>query len=606
MTAQDQATELASEFEHAIRGRFNEIYRRFSSSAGGSAGSPVHVACLSDAVLVRDSIVNSVESLHSALRFRMSASARINQLPDDVLVHLMAAMPLKDLVIATHVCHRWRALGVGTPALWTRLTVTNATAAGAEILLARSKAASIDLKINLTFDPARRVRVSPAEILSSPHMDRVRSLAIHSEEESHPELQVLLERAPRRHPATSPPLCPASRLEKLHIDKDIYDGGPAQRLPFDCSTLREARIVRGVDNLDFLHVCNHLRVLVLHIPRGVSGVDVLRIVHANPFLHTVELHVPQYWTGNQELAAQPLSDLDGPPPACEIERFVVCPGRTFRRTMTMSMGVPPFVPDELRTSLYDATLFFVTRLDCAHIPALEVSCRFKTAEDALCGLLLSHLHNLSSAVLGPDSLRLHDAHGYTRRFSRLGPGRPLRLALPFLRTGPVRALDMRLLQWTALAAAHGVAELPCLEELTLRADIGGFAAMKRGSGVACPALRRLTVVQSYYEIETFRPPGGALESDFVVVAMAVPRECLRRCPPLEQLTIVRDASLAPLEDQTLRFAPPLPQTVFVTSALSELPPLLRDWESDSESDSSSDWDVHDSLSDHDSDQDSDD
>ncbi|EJD43422.1 hypothetical protein AURDEDRAFT_114746 [Auricularia subglabra TFB-10046 SS5] len=572
MASQNAADALPPRVKDAIRERFDEIYSLFADDRSGSdnAVSLDQDACLSDAAAFRRSIMDYVESLHSDLRFRLSARARINQLPDDVLVSVMSTMPLQELVVATHVCHRWRKLGIETPALWTQLTLTDALAGASEVLLERSKAAILDLEISISPNALRRIS-DPARLVG-PSMERVRSLTIQSDKRPPTPRDrrhfndfgagfpvPMPMPAPRGYFEEGPqtPLLPAPRLETLRLDS-IHGVSIDNRISFDCSMVREAYVICGVFTLGFLRVCSLLRVLVLHVPPGYSRAEVLRIVRANPELRTLELHVPLHW-GNpgrfwgvadgadaEDAAESSAADLAL---TCELERLVLHPA---------SGGV-------VAGSLYDVILVLISRFDCSRIREVEVSCHFHETGDALGDPLLAHLQEVTSIVLGLDSLRLEDTRGYVRRFLRMAPSRPLQLALPFL--GLVRSLDARLSQWSALPT-HRIVELPVLEELTLRGSSREFATMQPGA--ACPALRELTVVQSCHE-QIIQESEG--EPDFFTVAMNVPRERLHRCPTLQQLTIVHETDGTPLKDLTLHFNPPAPGTVFVTSAFPDMPTL---------------------------------
>ncbi|EJD43516.1 hypothetical protein AURDEDRAFT_137958 [Auricularia subglabra TFB-10046 SS5] len=524
----------------AIREQFERIYPRFAHLPNASVTeiNQRRASYLSEAAAVRGGIVDYVESLYSALRFSLSAWAGINKLPDEILVHIMSTMSLPELVTATHVCHRWRKLGVETPMLWTRLTITNSLGDDSGVLLSRSKAASIDLDVSMSnhfLCPTRQL--NDRDILVPPVMNRVRSLTLRSESESDMVQRWVY---PARHNETlhmAP--YPAPMLTVLRLDR-VY---PGVSLPFDCSSLQEAYIIRGMLNVDFLRPCSQLRILVLHVPTSVTAAKVLRVLRANSGLRIIELHLPRQWAD----ALHPPDDEytgDAPPTFHEIEQ--------------LSIHVEPATV--LNGAWSDTILLLTSQFDCSRIPIVEVPCGFRYADDPVGDPLLGHLQEVTSVVLGPDSLRLQDTRGYVRCFTGVTPSRALWPAVPFL--AQVRALDTFLSAWSDITA-NNVTDLPYLEELTLRGALKEFATME--AGAACPALRDLTAVQSCYDNGTRQLDGD--QGNFAAVAMAVPRR-IHSCPSLQLFTIIREslADSEPLEDQTLHFDPPSPRTVFVTSA----------------------------------------
>ncbi|EJD43428.1 hypothetical protein AURDEDRAFT_167510 [Auricularia subglabra TFB-10046 SS5] len=577
MAFQNVEDALPPRVRDAIRERFDEIYPLFTAAYRSASESTVSLyrdACLSDSAALRRSVLDYVESLHSDLRFRLSACARVNQLPDDVLVYVMSTMSHQELVIATHVCHRWRKLGVETPALWTRLALTDTLVGASGVLLARSKAASLDLEIGIS-NPLRRIN-DPA-LLLGPYMERVRSLSIRSQKRPSKRrdrqpfydqpfynfgvgLPAPIQMPVPRQVTPQMQLSPAPRLETLLIDVP-FGANVDDRISFDCSMLREAYIIQGTLNVDFLRPCRQLRVLVLRIPGSVTSADVLRIVRANPKLRTLELHVPLDWghagllwgvADGADAADAANSGTAKAAIACELERLIV---------RSESAG-------GVTNPLYEAILVMMSRFNCSHTREVEILCSFDGTGDDFGHALLAHLQEVTSTVLGPDLLRLEDTRGYVRRFLNMSPSRPLHLALPFLRH--VRFLDAQLSQWSALPT-HRVLELPALEELILRGGLSEFAAMQPGT--ACPALRKLTLVESWGGQVT---PQADDAADFFTVAMDIPRERLCRCAPLRQLTIVHETDRTPSKDLTLHFNPPAPRTVIVTSVAPDPPKLHRE------------------------------
>lgn len=536
---------LAPRVRDAIRDRFDHIFPRLAPYPSGSAASiqQHHALRLNEATEVYHSILDCAKSLYSVMRFRLSACARINQLPDDVLVHIMSTMSLPELITATHVCHRWRRLGVETPALWTQITMTSQGADVSDIILARSKAASLDLVIN-TF-PRGLGGPRDDTLLTGPHMERVRSLTL-SDSDRRPIFFDTLFMSPTPPSAqnygTAAPLCAAPRLERLRIDQNPAWGSHADyTFPFDCSALQEAYIIRGPANVDFLSGCTHLRVLVLHIPDAITGPDVLRVMHANPELRTVELYIPPAW--ERTVGAWESSDA------------LLAPNQIEHLTIRLKS------PGRLSAGLDDATRALISWFNCPRIPMVEVPCHFREAEDAVGYWLLDHLEIATSAIIGYDTLRLEDAGGYVRCFTNVTASRPLQLAIPFL--GRARTCGAHLSQWATLSDY----ELPFLEGLNLRCEIEDLVASYHG-GPACPALHDFTLVQSWHEAA---PPGIGL--DVATVVEAVSSAVLRNCPPVQSFTVVRarDVNSAPLEDQTVHFDPPLHPTVFVTSTISDRP-----------------------------------
>lgn len=299
MTLPNTTDALSPRIWDAIRERFHEISSLFGHPDGGGSAttSPQAQAdCLEKANALRISILDYVDYLHNDLRFWLSAAARVNQLPDEILVHILSTLSFSQLVSATHVCHRWRKLAVGTPALWTRLTITDALVAGLDVVLARSKAASLDLELNVHRSPTNVPFWGPL-LLAEPDLARVRSLTILSFREpvnmGRPHHDAVISRRPvALRGGAARPLHRTPRLETLRLASRDMCFGVDRTLKLDCSTLREAYIMAGVSDIDFLRACNLLRVLVLHVPSWVKIQDLLRVVRANPALRILELHVP--------------------------------------------------------------------------------------------------------------------------------------------------------------------------------------------------------------------------------------------------------------------------------------------------------------------------
>ncbi|EJD38209.1 hypothetical protein AURDEDRAFT_187784 [Auricularia subglabra TFB-10046 SS5] len=529
-----------------IRERFDEILRPSITSPGREGNILQYPANgLSDGAAFRGTLLECIESLYSELRVRLSVSARINQLPDDILIRIMSLLSFPEVVTATHVCHRWRKVGVETAALWTRPTITDSLDEP-DVLFARAKAASIDLEITVSRTTRRPSR--DPELLVAHHMGKVRSLTIISEPEPRDGHYDSTESQDQGDPPTPPALFPAPRLETLRIDREGRDRAEERSIPFDCSSLQEAYLICGVSNVGFLNTCSRLRVLALHVTSTVSAADVLRIIRANAALRTLELHIPHRWDVDGSSAHN-----TGVPIACQLEHLRV------HRVFASPLSGPSS----------SVILALVRQFDYAHIREVEVPCRAGSgdaAEDTLSGALLENLQEVTAIALGADakSLRLQDARGYMRSFVTMPARGPVRLALPYLRH--VRSLDARLSQWSELATLD-VAEFPALEGLTLRGELTDFARAATGNGAAsaCPALRTLTLMEWLDEL--YRPLDEE-KLDFLAVALAFRRDRLRLCRPLQLLTIIRCAfGNRRFTDQALHFDAPLPETVLLTSAM---------------------------------------
>lgn len=172
---------LASEFErvYALHGPYFDDRSVCESRTVHMADRLIshtarHIHSLNAMESLRQACLDYVATIHSQLRFRLSGNVRINQLPQDVLIHVFSVMSLDDVVRATHVCHAWRKLGLETATLWTNVVLVGPAVASATEILDRSKAAPVDIHLSQLSPAQWRVSITSLNC----HMYKVRSLTI--------------------------------------------------------------------------------------------------------------------------------------------------------------------------------------------------------------------------------------------------------------------------------------------------------------------------------------------------------------------------------------------------------------------------------------------
>ena len=120
-------------------------------------------------------VVRILMAVHSA----MNLAKPINHLPPEILAKVFEFRKSdKDLISATHVCARWRAILLSTPFLWTKIDFEDIVRASA--FIERSKSSLIDVSVAKT-----RSFLGPEGVFlgAIPWVARMRTLHIHAEEE---------------------------------------------------------------------------------------------------------------------------------------------------------------------------------------------------------------------------------------------------------------------------------------------------------------------------------------------------------------------------------------------------------------------------------------
>ncbi|EJD35568.1 hypothetical protein AURDEDRAFT_175366 [Auricularia subglabra TFB-10046 SS5] len=108
----------------------------------------------------------------------LNENAPINKLlPPELATAISAHLSLKNLIAASHVCHRWRRIIVDEPLLWNRLTIdaTSLTRSPLSKLLARSQDAPLTLRIDHIFPD----KVSAVASCVSKNLHRMEGLELH-------------------------------------------------------------------------------------------------------------------------------------------------------------------------------------------------------------------------------------------------------------------------------------------------------------------------------------------------------------------------------------------------------------------------------------------
>lgn len=57
----------------------------------------------------------------------LNATVRLNAIPTEVLCNVLCFLPLRDLIVATHICRRWREVALAEPSLWTDVFLNGGT-----------------------------------------------------------------------------------------------------------------------------------------------------------------------------------------------------------------------------------------------------------------------------------------------------------------------------------------------------------------------------------------------------------------------------------------------------------------------------------------------
>lgn len=73
---------------------------------------------------------------HNALSF-------IESVPAEIISLTIGQLPLRERIIASHVCHRWRTISLGTASLWCQINLTRDPLDMIDAFFERSKAASL-------------------------------------------------------------------------------------------------------------------------------------------------------------------------------------------------------------------------------------------------------------------------------------------------------------------------------------------------------------------------------------------------------------------------------------------------------------------------------
>ena len=117
--------------------------------------------------------------ISATIRSAMNQARPINRLPPEMLAKVFEFRSTgRDLIAATHVCARWRAILISTPYLWSKIDFEDISRAST--FLGRSRAALIDVSVAKT-----RSFLGPegAFLGAIPWVTRMKSLSIHAEEE---------------------------------------------------------------------------------------------------------------------------------------------------------------------------------------------------------------------------------------------------------------------------------------------------------------------------------------------------------------------------------------------------------------------------------------
>ena len=199
--------------------------------------------------------------------------APINKIPPEVLSivpdYYRKDLTDRDLIVLTHVCHRWRDTFISRTSLWTRFDFTNVDKT--RTYIQRSQSSS------LKFHFGGFGVIDEALTLVTPHIRRLKSLTIDA-----PVLPSVL-----RHLRRPTPL-----IEKLDIkcfgdqalDNALFNG--------DLSSLRELRLHGVVAHFPWTNLSN-LRVIDLK-SRSYSyeTTKILDLFVSAPLLHIVSLWYP--------------------------------------------------------------------------------------------------------------------------------------------------------------------------------------------------------------------------------------------------------------------------------------------------------------------------
>ncbi|EJD43420.1 hypothetical protein AURDEDRAFT_152551, partial [Auricularia subglabra TFB-10046 SS5] len=212
MTESSPLSRLASHINACVTQELEAIYERCGPYFEESTHTNCQAACLADMGAFCRGPVDHLKLVRSQLRLRLSAASRINKLPADVLILIFASMPFEELVTATHVFHQWRKLGLETPALWADLALQGRLLKDAELLLERSKASLVDIRLTAGYHSS--VPPDVTVLVLGPYMDRLRRLSIR------PHGMTIINNW--RQFASIPVELPAElRLQCLDIDWDV-------------------------------------------------------------------------------------------------------------------------------------------------------------------------------------------------------------------------------------------------------------------------------------------------------------------------------------------------------------------------------------------------
>ncbi|KAF9650463.1 hypothetical protein BDM02DRAFT_3164908 [Thelephora ganbajun] len=143
----------------------------------------------------------------AAIRSAVNELRPVNRLPPEIFAKVFEDRGNdRDMIVATHVCSRWRTILTSTPSLWTKIDFEYS--ARASLYLERSKAALIDV----TIGKVRSSILGPEGVFlgAIPWVTRMKSLSIQAEEEQikkiaarlchkTPNLQSLTFKANTRH-----------------------------------------------------------------------------------------------------------------------------------------------------------------------------------------------------------------------------------------------------------------------------------------------------------------------------------------------------------------------------------------------------------------------
>ncbi|KZV89371.1 hypothetical protein EXIGLDRAFT_838561 [Exidia glandulosa HHB12029] len=527
--------------KNLLRGQFEQAYLSNGPYFEESTHDTRHTSSLEAMESLRTVCLGHLSALHSEMRLRLSARVRVNQLPQDVLIHIFSMLSLHEVVQATHVCHYWWKLGTETASLWTNIVLRGKAVISVSDILLRSKGAQVDL--NLTRSRLPLLDILGAMTTLGPHMRRIRSLTIvpgASRGWREPEVS-------RGGPAEWV-IPSAPRLQRLHISWSLSNSWDilGDRLtisvaprcaPADFPVLRHISLRGAVQYVDFVHVCHCLVFFSADIPVDFPMSRLLALLSNNPTLRHLDLHFPGV-VEVPESVSRPWDDvsedaLRKPPLTTSL---ISC--------RVVSGDLDDWGPPDL-TLQHERVLLHV--LDHDRIPLVTITCSSRTQYVAVS--LIQSMQTIRHMELVPKEVKIEDDRGFVRRFLR-DSSFPIPTLVPAL--SYIYSLRLSLYEWTSLSnnMALGMGELECLEEIEFDGPLWQCDMIR--NAVACPRLRRVTFVFARNgDIDWGAVRRSRKYSEDTLIAIGVSL-CMARLAcwsrPLERLTIcgeyiTRDADL---------------------------------------------------------------